>query len=101
MENPLVIDQAFIITKYITTHTMRAIKFKDALYLAGFSFPLETKLRLIDSVIGMGRAETIYSALYFRIAFHEAETQFHKGPKPPEDSLPASVGEILAGVRFP
>lgn len=99
--NPLEIDQAFVMVKYITTHTARAIKFRDALYLAGFSFPLETKLRIIDRVIGLGRAETIYSALYFRQAFIDAEVSYHKGPIPKKDTSTSSVGDILSGIGFP
>jgi len=93
--NPVQIDQAFAMVKFITTKTTKSIKFKDALYLAGFSFPLEQKLHLIERVIKLGRAESVYSALYFRAEFQEAEVQYHKGPMPKKDSSFASIGEIL------
>lgn len=98
MANPLEIDQAFAMVKYITTKTTRSIKFKDALYLAGFSFPLETKFRVIDRVIKLGRAESVYSALYFRQAFIDAEVNYHKGPIPKKDLITSSVRDILSGI---
>lgn len=96
MANPLEIDQAFAMVKFITQKTSRSIKFKDALYLAGFNFPLETKFRVIERVIRLGRAESVYSALYFRSAFQEAEVQYHKGPIPKKDSSFASIMDILS-----
>lgn len=96
MANPLEIDQAFAMVKFITTKTNKSIKFRDALYLAGFSFPLETKFKVIQKVINLGRAESVYSALYFRQAFIDAEVSYHKGPTPKKDTLFASVGDILS-----
>src|SRR6476660_5163318 len=93
--NSLEIDQAFVIIRFITQKTSRRIKFKDALYLAEFSFPLETKLRIIERMIKLGRAESVYSALYFRAEFQEAEVQYHKGPTPQKNTLFASVRDIL------
>ena len=90
------IDQAFRIIKFITQKTKKSIKVRDAIYLAGFNFPLEEKFRVIERVIKMGRAESVYSALYFRSAFQEAEVQYYKGPMPKKNSSFTSIRDILS-----
>lgn len=89
-------NEASQIARYIAKQTGRTIKVRDASYLASFNFPLERKLEVIKRVIDLGRAGSIYSALYFRIAFVEEEVSFHKGPIPKKDSSFSSVSDILS-----
>jgi len=96
MLNPIVADQARVIIKFITTKTAKSVKWRDAYYLASFSFPLDQKLEVIKQVIERsGSAGCIYSALYFRSAFIEAERQFHKESFVVRRSVPVSVRDIL------
>lgn len=89
-------DEAFKIIKFITKRTGRAIKFKDAKYLASFDFPLEVKLTVIENVLNIGGAGRVFSALYFRQEFIKEESKYHKGEMPKPHSDFSSIRDILS-----
>lgn len=91
-------NEAFEIVHQITERTGKAIRFRDAKYLASFNFPIEEKCRVIRDVIERGGAENIYSALYFRQAFIEAEANYYKGSLPGKDSSFVRIGEVLSST---
>ena len=91
-------NEAFEIVHQITERIGKPVRFRDAKYLASFDFPLEEKCRVIRKVIEKGGAENIYSALYFRQAFIEAETNYHKGSLPKKDSLFVRVSSVLSST---
>jgi hypothetical protein len=71
----------------------------QAMYLAQFSFPLDMKLQVLDRIIKLAVIDgrTIWSLSYFREAFREAESTFHKGAPPVKGEM-MKVSEIL-GMR--
>ena len=90
-------EEAFQIIRFITERTGRAIKFKDAKYLASFNFPIDTKLEVIERILSDKGAGNVFSALYFRQEFIKAEVAYHKGELPKPHSNFSSVGDILSG----
>jgi hypothetical protein len=94
-----VASDAFEIVKLANSHSGLPYKFRDAYFLAKFSFPLEQKLEIINKEFtsAMIQDRSIYSLMWFRETFQEAETTYQKGPQQKEGSM-EKIRDIINGI---
>jgi hypothetical protein len=94
-KSPVTYSEAIEIMRYAQKKIRGPATLTQAMILSQYDFPLEEKFRVIDRVCKA--YPDIKTLFFFREAFRQAESDYHKGNPPKRGDL-ARVSDIL-GIK--